>query len=162
MLVADHTASRIAPYYTKMLGVYSIPIAIFDPSGQLHGKSDKIAQQIDIMPTVLDLIGYDKPFFAFGSSLFDDNAPKFAVNYNEGIYQLITHDYVCHFDGEKVVGFYERSDFLLEHNLVNSVKFAKEQQKLEDFFKSFLQCYGRSLKHNEMTVDANGQIIRLE
>ncbi|MDR0679743.1 MAG: sulfatase-like hydrolase/transferase [Puniceicoccales bacterium] len=153
ILCADHTSCATERYYQKSLGGYSIPFAIFDPSGELHGKSNMVAQQVDIMATVLDLIGYDEPYFSFGHSLFDEKAPHFAVSYRNGIYQIVTDKYVLQFNNNSVVGFYLRSDFLLEHNLIHSAEYEHDMMQLEAFFKAFLQQYSYSLRMNKMTCE---------
>ncbi|MDR3144539.1 MAG: sulfatase-like hydrolase/transferase [Puniceicoccales bacterium] len=150
LLVADHTSTPQQSYYKNTLGAYSIPIVFFDPSGELVGKSEKIAQQIDIMPTVLDLVGSEHNYFSFGSSLFDESAPRFAIGHRDGIYQLIGDDYVCRFDGENVVGLFKRSDFLLEKNLANDAAHAEKVERMEEFMEAFLQHYCESIKNNDM------------
>ncbi|MDR2603414.1 MAG: LTA synthase family protein [Puniceicoccales bacterium] len=152
VLVADHIASPQQKYYQNTLGGYSIPIIFFDPNGKLIGKSNEVAQQIDIMPSIFDLVGNKGNYFSFGSSLFDQNAPRFAINHKNGIYQLITKDFVCKFDGKNVVGLYKRSDFLLENNLAEDPKYFVEKESLQDFTKAFLQQYGKSLRNNDMVV----------
>ncbi len=57
VLVADHISAPQQAYYNNKLGGYSIPLIIFDPNGELVGQSDTVIQQIDIMPTILNLLG---------------------------------------------------------------------------------------------------------
>ncbi|MDR1528185.1 MAG: LTA synthase family protein [Puniceicoccales bacterium] len=152
VLVADHIACPHQRYYKNTLGGYSIPIIFFDPNGKLIGKSSEVAQQIDIMPSILDLVGSKHNYFSFGSSLFDQSAPRFAISHKDGIYQLITKDFVCKFDGRNVIGLYQRSDFLLQNNLAKDPKFFVEKENLQDFTKTFLQHYGKSIKNNAMIV----------
>jgi phosphoglycerol transferase MdoB-like AlkP superfamily enzyme len=153
ILVADHTSCATERYYQTALGGYSIPLAIFDPSGELQGKKDLVAQQIDIMPTILDLVGYEGPCFSFGHSLFDEDAPHFAVSYGSGVYQIITDRFVLQFDGKNTIGFYLRSDFLLENNLVQFDEYEQDIKFTENLLKAFLQQYSRSLRMNEMTCE---------
>ncbi len=40
----------------------------------------RIAQQIDIMPTVLSYLNYDDEYIAFGNNLLDDSQESFAFN----------------------------------------------------------------------------------
>ncbi|MDR2628993.1 MAG: LTA synthase family protein [Puniceicoccales bacterium] len=152
VLVADHIASPQQKYYKNTLGGYSIPIIFFDPNGKLVGKINEVAQQIDIMPSILDLIGSKHNYFSFGSSLFDQNAPRFSMSYRDGIYQLITKNFVCKFDGKNVLGLYQRSDFLLKNNLMEDPEYFIEKENLQDFTKAFLQQYGKSIKNNDMIV----------
>ena len=69
------------------------------------------------MPTVLGILGYDRPYVGFGQdALHTPASEKFAVNYihASGIYQFLKGDYLIQFDGEKVIHAYrfrtERTD----------------------------------------------------
>ena len=42
--------------------------------------STRLMQQMDITPTLLSMIGYDKPYFSFGKNVFEQDSTKF-VNY---------------------------------------------------------------------------------
>ena len=63
-------------------GEATVPFIVYDPSGELEAmKSDKIAGQIDLSPTLLYLFGYENESFdsqRMGRSLFD-KADGFAV-----------------------------------------------------------------------------------
>jgi phosphoglycerol transferase MdoB-like AlkP superfamily enzyme len=152
VLVADHTANATQEYYKNSLGRYSIPLMFFDPNGELVGKSDEVAQQVDIMPSILDLVGSEHVYFSFGNSLFDGDAPRFAVSHEGGISQVITKDFLCRFDGKEVTALYKRSDFLLEKNLVNDSTYSEKKLELMEFLKIFLQWYSCSILDNEMEV----------
>lgn len=61
MITADHTSFGTYPEYLTDLGLYSVPILFYAPGmPELRGMEDKIVEQIDIMPTVLGLLGYDR------------------------------------------------------------------------------------------------------
>ncbi|MDR1401485.1 MAG: sulfatase-like hydrolase/transferase [Puniceicoccales bacterium] len=150
VLVADHIAGPQQRYYKNTLGGYSIPLMFFDPNGKLVGKSEEVAQQIDIMPSLLDLVGSKHNYFSFGSSLFNGDAPRFSISYNNGIYQIITKKFVCRFNGERVSELYEREDFFLEKNLVSDPVYASQVEDLGNFMKAFLQQYSESIRSNDM------------
>ena len=89
VITADHTSSEILFDETRTAaGLYSIPIVFFRGDNSLRGMSDKIAQQIDIMPTVLSYLHFDEPYLAFGRSLLDPSVESFAFNYKDNVYQL--------------------------------------------------------------------------
>ena len=70
VITSDHTNLSDHAYYQTDLGGFCSPIIFFDPSGDMKpGMRDAIAQQIDIMPTVLSYLGYDRPYVAFGCDL---------------------------------------------------------------------------------------------
>ena len=80
VITADHATVSHFPEYQNAVGYYSIPILFYYPGGNLKGKLDKTVQQIDIMPTVLNYLKYDKPYFSYGFDAFDLHNDNFAVN----------------------------------------------------------------------------------
>lgn len=81
-----------------------------------------MAQQIDILPTILGQLGYDKRYLSFGCDLLHTPAQDtYAVNYVDGIYQYAKYGYVLQFDGQRVRGVYALSDRLMRHNLQGKV-----------------------------------------
>lgn len=96
MITADHTSFGTYPEYMTDLGLYSVPILFYAPGmPELRGMEDKIVEQIDIMPTVLGLLGYDRPYISFGQdALQTPAAEKFSVNNVMGtnVYQFVKGD----------------------------------------------------------------------
>lgn len=141
VLTSDHTNLSDHAEFQTDLGLFSSPVILFDPSGNLQsGMREGIAQQIDIMPTVLGYLGYDEPFVGFGINLFDTpSADTWAVNYQNGIYQLVKGTYVIQHDGQQLRAVYDyRNDPLLKHNLKGSVS---EEAALETQLKAIIQSY---------------------
>jgi phosphoglycerol transferase MdoB-like AlkP superfamily enzyme len=98
-----------------------------------------IAQQIDIMPTVLSILGYNKPFLSFGCDLMTTPPQKtYAVNYTNGFYQYVKYGYVMQFDGKNTKAIYALSDRLMKHNLVGKVP---QQKQMERELKAIIQQY---------------------
>jgi phosphoglycerol transferase MdoB-like AlkP superfamily enzyme len=111
VFTADHAAQAVERIYNSTTGMFAIPIAFFCPSDStLTGSDSTIAQQIDIMPTVLDYLGYQKPFFAFGESLLNSASSHMALSFVNGIYQLVEGNYVMLFNGKRVTSFYNRNN----------------------------------------------------
>lgn len=85
VLVADHGSySQINPRYQSHTESMSIPIIYYDPKGiAIEGGQTYTGytQQIDIMPTLLDILDYPSGFFAFGRSILDTLTTPFVVNY---------------------------------------------------------------------------------
>ena len=119
VMTSDHTNMTDHAEYQTDLGGFCSPIIIYDPSVEGGEIQDKIAQQIDILPTILGKLGYSKPYFGFGIDVL--NTPKedtWAVNYLNGIYQYVKNGYVLQFDGTKSKGLYSLQDSLMQHNLL--------------------------------------------
>ena len=155
VLVADHTNQSSHDVYKTDLGLYSIPIIFFAPDGSLEASHDEavIAQQTDITPTLLHLLGYNKPYLAFGKDLLgydgDEVLQSWAFNYNAGIYQLVRADgLLLQFDGTKTTAVYRfKTDPLLKENLVGKLP---EQQEMELFLKALIQQYMSRMNENRL------------
>ena len=142
VLTADHTNLSEVPEYQTSLGGFRVPIVFFDPSGEMPtGQREGIAQQIDIMPTVLGYLGYTQPYVAFGFDLFHTPAEDtWAVNYLNGIYQYVKGDYLIQFDGVALKAVYRfREDKLLEHNLMDKVDVSDLVEELKAIIQSYMQ-----------------------
>ena len=151
VLVADHTNQRTHDIYKTDLGLYSIPIIFFAPDGSIQPqqRDDVIAQQTDITPTLLHMLGYDKPYLAFGDDLLaTPPAQTWAFSYNAGIYQFIKGDLMLQFDGTKTKAVYRfKTDVLLKHNLVGQLP---EQESMEKELKAIIQQYMSRMNENRL------------
>ncbi len=157
VLTSDHTNMSDHDYYQTDLGGFCSPIIIYEPG---HGPEvqDKIAQQIDILPTIMGMLGYQKPYFAFGIDLFDTSAEDtWAVNYLNGIYQYVKHGKVLQFDGQKTRAVYALTDSLMQHNLMVDGRWMKNegrsvQPQMERELKAIIQQYMYRMTHDQLTV----------
>lgn len=157
VLTADHTNQSCYDYYQTDLGSFAIPILFYAPGDTtLIGTETSIAQQIDIMPTVLSYVGYDKPYIAFGNDLLTTPVEeRFAVNYLNGIYQYTKGDYLLQFDGTTTKGFYQlKTDPLLQRNLVGTEveQVSLEQGRLEQELKAIIQQYMERMNSDRIRV----------
>ena len=154
VLVADHTNQASHDVYKTDLGLYSIPIIFFAPDGSIAPamRDDAIAQQTDITPTLLHLLGYNKPYLAFGDDLLSgDCSQTWAFNYNAGIYQFVKGDLLLQFDGTKATALYRfKTDPLLKQNLVGTLP---EQQSMEAQLKAIIQQYMSRMNENRLLPD---------
>ena len=141
VLTSDHTNLSDHEYYQTDLGGFCSPIIIYEPGNQarIPEVQDKIAQQIDILPTVMGMLHYPKPYFAFGVDLFNTKAEDtWAVNYLNGVYQFVKKEHVLQFDGEKTVGVYALNDSLMRNNLNGRLPY---QPWMEQELKAIIQQY---------------------
>ncbi len=143
VITNDHTNARDHDEYRSGIGAFYGPLLIFDPSGRLgSGVREGIAQQIDIMPTVLSLVGYDKPYTAYGIDLTATDADgQWAVNSINGVYQLTKGGYVLQFDGVKSIGLYGIEDHLMASNLIGNPAMRPTIDSMERQLKAMIQVY---------------------
>ena len=151
VLTSDHTNMSDHDYYQTDLGGFCSPIIIYEPSHPEGQVIDKIAQHIDILPTVLGMLGYQKPYFGFGIDLL--NTPSedtWAVNYLSGIYQYVRNGYVLQFDGQKTKGIYSLSDSLMQQSLIHQPSVVSHQSQMERELKAIIQQYMERMTQNRL------------
>ncbi len=148
VLTSDHTNQSDHAEYQSDLGGFCSPIIIYDPSHPEGRMEDKVAQQIDILPTVLGMLGYSKPYVAFGIDVLNTPAnDTWAVNYLNGIYQYVKYGYVLQFDGKDTKGVYQLTDRLMHHNLKGKVP---QQAQMERELKAIIQQYMMRMTKNKL------------
>jgi phosphoglycerol transferase MdoB-like AlkP superfamily enzyme len=149
IITADHTGPLEFPKYQTKIGIYEIPIVFYQHNSKLKGRAEGVTQQCDILPSVLDFLNYDKPFSAFGNSVFDSSVTHFAVNFLSDYYQLLTNDYLLQFDGERNLALYSyKSDSLLLKNVLKENPHVTQESSL--LLKSVVQQFNNAMIKNEI------------
>lgn len=150
VITADHCAQAENEYYKGRVGMYSVPLLFYHP-GRIKGSSMRVTQQADILPSVLDYVGYGSEFIAFGNSVFNDEAAGFSVNYLNGLHQLIQGTYVLQYNGEETVGLY---NYEMDRSLTGdlSQKQPEVRKVMEKLLKGIIQSYNSRLLDNQLTV----------
>jgi len=141
VLTNDHPNMSDHLEYQTDLGNFSSPIIIYEPGNDQRTPEmqDKIAQQTDILPTLMGMLGYQKPYVAFGIDLLNTPAEDtWAVNYLNGIYQYVKHGHVLQFDGRQSKAVYALTDSLMQNNLLD--RYPRRQQ-MERELKAIIQQY---------------------
>ena len=140
VLTSDHTNMSDHDYYQTDLGGFCSPIIIYEPgSSREPSVEPKIAQQIDILPTVMGMLHYPDPYFGFGIDLMNTPADStWAVNYLNGIYQYVKHGHLLQFDGQHTRAVYSLTDSLMKHNLAGHLP---QQPQMERELKAIIQQY---------------------
>ncbi|MEQ8625873.1 MAG: sulfatase-like hydrolase/transferase [Vicingaceae bacterium] len=152
VITADHTSQSYRPIYNNRVGMYAIPLIFYAPGKIRPQRSQKVSQQSDIFPSVIDFLNYNSKIVSFGQSVFDSTETSFSVSYINGTYQLIDGDFCLHFNGEKTVRFYNRiEDPNLKSNLVG--KNPPQLKPLEKKLKAILQQYNNRILTNQLTVE---------
>ncbi len=154
VLTADHTNHSSLSEYQTDLGVFSVPIIIYDPSGDIKPEMRHcVAQQIDIMPTILGYLGYDKPYMAFGIDLLNTpDEDTWAVNHTNGIYQYVKGDYVIQFmeNGTLKAVYNYRKDWFMKNNLLG--KTGSIEKDMERELKAIIQSYMERMIEDRLVV----------
>lgn len=154
VFVADHCNQIFYDEYQKPINRFAVPIIIYQPNSKYVGIDTDLAQQIDIYPTILDMIGYQKPFRSWGRSLFDKkNSQPFVINSTGNIYQFSRGNYICTFDGINAIGFYDKNDKALKNNLIKNKN--SEMEDIELNCKAFIQDYMERVIDKKLYINKN-------
>lgn len=143
VFTGDHTNQIYYPEYEKAMNKYAVPIIFYSPNPEYHlqGVDPQWAEQIDIYPSLADLIGYNKPIRSWGISLVS-NKPynHLIINSDSVMEQFLIGNYIYRFDGKDIVGVYNAKDLGLEHNLISQLN-TPEVEKGKLLAKAWYQDY---------------------
>lgn len=150
VITADHAVdSGIQEYYTSV-NHFAIPILFYKADGSFKGVDEGLAQQIDIMPTVLGYLGYPHPYIGFGNNLLNRDEKRFVINYIEDSYQFLSGDYVLEMTDDKLSAIYNRKeDPELRNNLKGKLDLLEEQQMQ----KAIIQQFNNRMADNKLVID---------
>ena len=123
VMVADHTNQVGYPEYEKAMNRFAIPILFYSPNPKynLKGEITSPAQQMDIYPTLADLMGYNKKIRSWGKSLVSNKQEESIIVNSSGVEQFIIGNYIYLFDGKDFTGIYDFKDLGYENNLLGKV-----------------------------------------
>ena len=155
IFTSDHTNQSYFKYYQSTVNRFAAPLLIYKKKSGFNGEDNRLASHLDIYPTVAELIGYKKPFRSWGRSLLSaKNESAFTINYfGGGAYLSMDENFICVYDGNKAIGFYNLSDLNLEENLIQNKN--QDMQSLEKKTGLFLQDYFNRIINNKMYYNPN-------
>lgn len=144
VFVADHTNQSYFEEYKKTMNRFAVPIMFYSPNPQykLLGEDYENVQQMDIYPTLAELIGYNKPIRSWGRSLISGKKDEsIIVNSTGSVTQFTIGNYIYTFDFDmKLLGIYTKEDLDLMNNLVSKPK-NQEMEKGILLAKAWYQDY---------------------
>lgn len=151
VFVADHVSSeKFSEEFRRSPADYQIFGFMYAPDSALFGEHHQVMSQIDIMPTLLGLMGHSEPYFAFGRDVFGEyGRTPMAVNYDNNLFQAITQEYLIRFDEKSITAIYALDDTAHENNLVGKVDVATIEREL----KAMIQSYYSHIEQKDYLVD---------
>lgn len=163
VFTSDHTNIPDHHEYQTDLGLFGAPLLFFDPSGEMpRGRMHCIAQQTDILPTVLGWLRYPRPYVAWGVDLLNTPPEEtWAVNHTGGgMYQFVKGDYLLQFDGKELRAVYNiKTDWMLRRNLLSRdgrlALPAAEAAKVKAYerqLKAVIQTYMQRMVNDKLVV----------
>lgn len=149
---ADHSSASVNPIYNQTVNLFKIPILYYHPSGALKSEiSSRLHQQIDIYPTILDLLNIDTKIYSYGNSHFQ-NTKEEAITYLNSGYNYYFDNYMLTFSGEKARNLYASK--VQNAILADSLEqYRKRISSQEARLKALIQRYNRDLILNQTLVN---------
>ena len=142
IITADHTSSvRFSDKYKHKTARLEIPLIIFKGDSSIIGENNNIVQQIDIMPTLLELIHYNKKYFCFGKSMFSNHNWAISKIYNQ--YRLITSSAIITNKEEKYKSYSDKNFSKEIENNMNNIL----------LLKSIKQTYNNRMINNKLNYE---------
>jgi phosphoglycerol transferase MdoB-like AlkP superfamily enzyme len=154
VFVADHAVTFDVKPKPVLYTAFQIPFFIHIPGSDSSLQIDKTVQQLDLVPTVFDLLHYHQPFMSFGRSIFDPT-DAFAVNKIFGNYQLIRGDYLLGYSDRNEESQYFYNFILdpqLQRNLLDDQSIVDEKTRSEQKLKGVIQRFNTSLTKHQLMV----------
>ncbi|MBK7382094.1 MAG: sulfatase-like hydrolase/transferase [Flavobacteriales bacterium] len=151
VLTGDHTFqyNDHPVRYTNPAGRFSVPIIFYAPDGRFSGSDDRVAQHLDIVPSVLDMVGYQGTIKSFGQSVFKRDRPNRAYIQLGGQYRFIEDDHLLLFAGERATGLYDySSDTACARDLRSSDP--ERAASMSRTIQAAIQRHAEALLRNEM------------
>ena len=148
VITADcSNTQHFQPEYNNVWGMYAIPIAFYWPSHIEARKTDEVAQQIDLGPSILSALQVNDTLLSFGRNLFDSLSEPTFISYFNLTYQYYSDTYLVQSDGQNSFGIYKPFvDPLMRDNLINRLQCPDIYDKMYDFLRE----YNTRLKTNKL------------
>ena len=139
VFVADHVSSeQFSDVFRTSPGSYQVMGFIHAPNSSLVGEHRQVVSQVDIMPTLLGLMGNDEPYFAFGRDIFGEHESEpISVSYNNNMFQAITAEHLILFDERQIVAVYTLDDIRHEYNLKDEIDTSSIERRLKANIQSY-------------------------
>ncbi len=95
VITADHPLGKF--HVGEFDSQFHIPLLIYAPGLVNAGTNAKVGSQMDLFPTIIDLLGFQQPFAALGNSLLSKQGGYAYVTQGSEMIGLIdAHGYVSH------------------------------------------------------------------
>lgn len=151
VLTADHPSTFYHEEYNSDMAFFKVPIILYNPKSNFTGIDSSVVQHIDILPTIMNFIGYNKPYFSLGIDMLNDSIDHYVVVNNIGAkaHSVIWKNNALHYYDNKITGIYDINDNGLTLNLYNKRKHLIPQ--MENRYKAFLQQFNHCILNNKMS-----------
>ena len=145
VITTDHTNFYGAENVGYLEHRYSVPMIFYWPKNSVSYRSDRIVQQVDVMPSIFDFCNLQGTFTSFGHSAFDDKATHFAINYLSGNYHFYTSHFLFEFNGKEITHIWDLQGGTHEVGSDDVPDFSEREQLM----KAIIQRYNNGLRRGD-------------
>lgn len=151
-ICADHTSGGFGQYESNPVNEFAIPISFLAVGDTAFNKTqDQSISQIDMYPTVLDYLGYNKPFVSLGISALSSKNHATVQFAGNGIFHAFDYPYVVEFDDntKKVtkLWLYSENRTIKEISIDDTNK--QKVGELTDLMKAYIQVFSYRINKNQ-------------
>ncbi len=141
--------------YKEGIDRFHTPLLFYAPGLITPGVSDVIASQLDIMPTVLDLLNIKTFHFSIGNSLFHKQkspSDAWAILDFDNLMGWIQGDLVLLSSPDKIIGLFDhKKDSQLTKNMMDQKEMAKKSIQMQKNWFDLLSAISYSILQNKIT-----------
>lgn len=151
IITSDHSGLTEGKDFKTQLGLFKIPMIVYHPKMKQNIISKQFVQQIDVYPTVIDLLNIEnEKIFTFGRSPFSEK-DKYYIYYSNGEYLLMIGNYLSKYKQDDSIELFDvEKDKGLKNNIANEQK--QITQKHLKFTQAFIQQYNNTIIENKTIV----------
>jgi phosphoglycerol transferase MdoB-like AlkP superfamily enzyme len=150
-ICADHTSGGFGQYEGNPINEFAIPISFLAPGDTSFNKvQNQSISQIDMYPTVLEYIGYNKPFISLGSSAIQRQYPTVQYGGN-GMYLIFDYPYQLEIDNhtQKVTKFFKFNEDRTVTPLIIDASNSQKAAAMIDYLKAYIQVFTYRINKNQ-------------
>jgi phosphoglycerol transferase MdoB-like AlkP superfamily enzyme len=151
-ICADHTSGGFGNYESNPVNEFAIPISFLSPGDSSFNKiQDQSISQIDMYPTVLDYLGYNKAFMSLGTSALSSKNHATIQFAGNGIFHVFDFPYLLEYDNssKKVtkLWLFNENRIAKEVNIDDNNK--GKANELADIVKAYIQVFSYRINKNQ-------------
>ncbi|MFH1380449.1 MAG: sulfatase-like hydrolase/transferase [bacterium] len=156
IIAADHTDGHFPD--KQIFDLFRVPCLFYAPRIIQAGRFEGLSSHMDILPSLLDILGLDIPHASFGKSVFSEQEHRYVIMNNSSFFGWAEDGYLLVGNENKNFGLYRFFDDLnMNNNLLNTeqntVQYYEQRSRL-------FQKYGRHLFYTNRLVppEKNGRV----
>ncbi len=150
-ICADHTSDGLGYLQPNPINAFSVPISFIAVGDTVFNKvQNQSISQIDMYPTILSYLGYNKPFGSLGKSALTAQNPSVIYGGN-GIFRIFDYPYVLEYNNntQKIFGFIKYSENrTFTYLLLDDVNKPKID-RMTDYLKAHIQVFSHRINKNQ-------------